>query len=216
MGLADELLIIHRAITRALGVAHERGQQYAERGFGDAVAEKGYRDFGRCLVRLVNAHHDAEEEIIFPRLRPLMTSVPFAELEAQHHELHDSLDATAAALDSADAGAAAGAWLDRFVPAIGRVRASWTAHIAVEEAHVTQPAIDAALDGAAQGELAKTISERAQKNSHTPQLTIPFVLYNLGPGDRAHLQGRFPAQLVGMVDGPWKEQWAPMKCLLLD
>lgn len=216
MGFADELLIIHRVVTRALGVAYERGRQYAEHGFPDATAEKGYRNFGRCTVRLVKVHHEGEEEIFFPKLRPLMSSVPFAELEAQHEELLLPLEAAGAALDSADAGEAPAAWLDRFIPAIDRVRAAWTAHIAAEESYITQPALDAVLDAAGQGEMAKAASEHGQRSMPAPELNMAFVLYNLSPADRAQMLDRFPPHLLGMIDGPWKPHWAPMKSLLLE
>jgi hypothetical protein len=214
MGFADLLLIVHRAVTRALQVAQERGKEYAERGFADPVAEKGYRDFSRCALNLLHAHHETEEAIIFPRLRPLLGSCPFGDLETQHKEIVGAIDAATTALDAADAGTAQSAWLDRFVPAIGRVRTAWTNHIAVEEVHITQPAIDKVMDGAAQADMAKTAAEHGQKHAHAPQLDIAFLLYNLGPDERAHLL--FPPQLVSMVEGPWKEQWAPMKSLLLD
>jgi hypothetical protein len=219
MGFADDLLMIHRVITRALQVAQERGQEYAQHGFGDAVAEKGYRDFSRCALKLLHAHHDGEEAIIFPKLRPLLASCPFGDLEAQHREIVGAIDAANAALDDAEGASpapSASAWLDRFVPAIGRVRTAWHDHIAVEEAHITQPAVDEVMDGAAQANLAKTASEHGQKNAYAPQLGIAFLLYNLAADDRAQLLRLLPPQLVSMVEGPWKEQWAPMKPLLLE
>jgi hypothetical protein len=216
MALAEDLLIIHRVITRALAVAEDRGRHFATAGFGSPGDEKGYRDFSRCLVKLIKGHHDSEEVIIFPRLRPVLPLVPYADLESQHHELVGALDAAGAALDAADAGAAAATWLDRLVSALGRARETWTAHIAVEEGHFTQAALDAVLDAAKQGDISKAAAEDGQKRGHIPQLNIAFVLYNLQPAERALFSAKFPPQLVELVHGPWKEQWSTMKPFLLE
>jgi hypothetical protein len=216
MGLGDDLLVIHRVVTRALGVALEKGEEFSKSGFPSSTTEKGYRDFARCLVKLVKAHHDGEETIVFPRLRAVLPSVPFEDLERQHHDLVGALDAAEGALDAAESGAPTLTWLDRLVPALGRARETWTTHIALEESHFTPAALDRALDASAQAEISKAAAEDGQKRGHVPQLNVAFILYNLVPADRAVLLSKFPPQLIGLLDGPWKEQWAPMRPFLLD
>ncbi len=201
MALAEDLLIVHSVITRALSVAHERGREFAAAGFGDAGAEKGYRDFSRCLVKLVKAHHDGEEAIVFPRLRPLLPSVPFADLEKQHHDLVGSLDAAESALDAAEAGAPAATWLDRLLPALGRARETWTAHIAVEEDHFTPAALDGALDSANQAEILE--SRRGAWPEARPPSPAQCRLRPLQPASCRQKRARRQVPSAGRGPGPW-------------
>jgi len=68
----------------------------------------------------------------------------------------------------------------------------------------------------AQAEISRAAAEDGQKRGHVPELNVAFILYNLAPAQRAVLVGKFPPPVVGLVDGPWKQQWAPMKPFLLD
>ena len=45
---------------------------------------------------------------------------------------------------------------------------------------------------------------------------VPFILYNLAPGERALMAAGMPAAVTQqLVPGPWKEKWAVMQPFLL-
>jgi hypothetical protein len=42
------------------------------------------------------------------------------------------------------------------------------------------------------------------------------VLFNLDPIDRAAMSATIPKPVADLIQGEWKEKWAPMKPFLLD
>ena len=205
--LADELSRIHRVVTRAITVARERGRGFAEAGFPDATMRRGYVDYVGCLLALVHTHHDSEEELVFPHLRSRMTALPIEQLEAQHRELVTALDRAQEELDAAR-------WSE-LVHTLDGIDAAWRAHIAIEESAFSPAAVDAALDADAQATLLRTVGEHAQRKVSSPELALPFVLYNLEPADRAILAATLPPPVRNLIEGPWRAQWAPMRAFLL-
>lgn len=214
--LVDSLHRIHRVISRGLAVARVHGLVFARSGFADGTARRGFVDYARCLVLLLRAHHDGEEELLFPRLVGAASGGTLAELEAQHRELVAALHDAAAATERAESGAPESEWLDELVAALAVVEPRWLAHIALEEATLTQPLFDGLMSHDDQLALLRALAEHGQKNGHVPELAVPFALYNLDAADRAALVRLMPPQVTNeLMPGPWRAQWAPMQRFLL-
>ncbi len=214
--LVDSLHRIHRVITRGLAVARVHGTLFASQGFADATARRGYVDYARCLVLLLRAHHDGEEELFFPRLVGATSGGTLAELEAQHRELVAALHDAIAATERAANGAPDSEWVDELLGALAVIEPRWLAHIALEQATVTQALLDELMSRDEQLVLLRALSEHGQKNGHVPELAVPFALYNLEAGDRAALQRLMPPHVTNeLMPGPWRAQWAPMQPFLL-
>lgn len=214
--LVDSLHRIHRVISRGLAVARVHGLVFARDGFADATLRRGFVDYARCLVLLLRAHHDGEEELLFPRLVGAASGGTLAELEAQHRELVAALHDAAAATERAESGAPEGEWVDELVAALAIVEPRWLAHIALEEATLTQPLLDGLMSRDDQLALLRALAEHGQKNGHVPELAVPFALYNLDAADRAALVRLMPPQVTNeLMPGPWRAQWAPMQRFLL-
>ena len=67
--IGGDLVRVHRAVTRAVGVAQEQGAAYVAAGLPDADTEEGYLTYVRCLVLLLHGHHTTEDKSMFPLLR---------------------------------------------------------------------------------------------------------------------------------------------------
>lgn len=214
--LVDNLHRIHRVVTRGLAVARAHGEEFLRDGFVDAATRKGFVDYSRCLVLLLRAHHDGEEELLFPRLRSAVAGETVALLESQHRELVAALDEARAATERAEAGEPSSDWLAELVSALAVVEPRWRAHIELEEKTATQPLFDALMSRPEQLELLRALSEHGQRNGHVPQLAVPFALYNLDAQDRAALQRLMPPQVTSeLMPGPWRAQWSTMQPFLL-
>ena len=168
--LVDNLHRIHRVITRALAVALARGENFAREGFADETSRRGFVDYARCLVLLLRAHHEGEEEMLFPRLVGGTSGGNLAELEAQHRELVAALHDAVAATDRAEAGEPPREWLGELVTALAIIEPRWAAHVELEQKTVTQAVLDGLMGADDQMALLRALAEHGQKNGHVPPL----------------------------------------------
>jgi hemerythrin-like domain-containing protein len=215
--LVDNLHRIHRVITRALAVALAHGENFAREGFADETSRRGFVDYARCLVLLLRAHHEGEEEMLFPRLVGGTSGGNLAELEAQHRELVAALHDAVAATDRAEAGEPPREWLGELVTALAIIEPRWAAHVELEQKTVTQAVLDGLMGADDQMALLRALAEHGQKNGHVPPLAVAFLVYNLEPADRAALQRLMPSQVTNeLMPGPWRTQWSTMQRFLLE
>lgn len=214
--LSSDLLAFHHVISRAMAVSLERAREYGRKGFPDAAVRRGYLDYVTCLVTLTRAHHDTEDELVFPAFDARMPTVPFDILDAQHGRLLPLLDAVAASVEAGAAGRPGAEWLPQLADSLESLGELWTEHIGVEEKHLTAEAISRAFSAAEQEELSRKASEHGQKLAQPAPLLLPFVLFNLDPAERAVLAAKLPPPLVKqLIPIDWKEAWSPMKPFLL-
>jgi len=215
--LGGDLLRIHRIITRALSVCRERGSAFARADFPDASTREGYVSYARALLSALRAHHDAEDELAFPRFRERIPDAPYDRLERDHADLVPALTAADEAVEGALAGLPAAAWLGRLLGALDRIDRLSHDHIAIEEEHFNVRTIGSALSPEEQGELGRALSAHAQQHSGPDYLVVPFLLHNLEPADRAAMAANFPPIVMQqLVPIAWKEKWAPMRPFLLE
>jgi hypothetical protein len=97
--IAEDLLCIHAIITRGLKVAIERSGLFAQGGYPDASARKGFIDYVGSLVSVLHAHHLTEGDLFFPYFRNILPDAPVDLLTAQHRELEPLLQQAKAAVD---------------------------------------------------------------------------------------------------------------------
>jgi hypothetical protein len=214
--LADDLLRIHKIVTRGLSVARDRGAEYARGSFPDAGTRTGYVSYARALMSTLRAHHGAEEHLAFPRFRERIPDAPYDRLDREHQDLLPALGAADDAVESALLGLPPAVWLGRLLGALDRIDQLWHAHIAVEERHFDSGTLDSAFSGEEQEELARALSGYAQKNSGPDYLVVPFMLRNLDAADRAAFSSKLPPIVTEqLVPVAWREKWAPMEAFLL-
>jgi hemerythrin-like domain-containing protein len=212
--LANDLLRIHRAITRGLSVGLEKGAQYVQDGFPDPATRKGYTDYVQSLAIVLAAHHLAEDEIAFPAISEKLPGVPYGKLATDHQ----AIDTLVGPLRQAVAQAAAGedAALPGLVNGLRSIHDLWAPHIHIEETHFTPAALAGVMPVEEQMRLSGAMAQHSQEHATPGFLALPFVLFNLNPEDRAAMTATMPAMLVEeLIPKTWKDLWAAMKPFLL-
>jgi hemerythrin-like domain-containing protein len=214
--LAQDLLRIHRALTRGLTVAAEKGAEFAHHGFPDPGLKRGFTDYAQALAVVLKAHHLAEDEIAFPFFRERLPGSLYERLSADHEKiaallitLNQAIAAAAATGSQAD--------LNLLVDDLRSIGALWTPHISLEEAHFSEEALAAVMTLEEQGRMSGAMAKHSQDHATPGYLALPFTLFNLQAEDRAAIAAGMPSIVIDeLVPKVWKDQWAPMKPFLLE
>ena len=213
-----DMLRIHRVITRGLDVAGQRGEAFAQDGFPSTTIQEGFLTYLRALSGVLDAHHLGEDETAFPYLREKVPDAPYDKLMADHRQIEGILEHLGTAVGAVAGNAQPADALRALNGIVVRLAGLWHPHIGIEESILYDPERVAALmDEEENVQLSQKMSESSQKHLHATEIEIPFVLYNLGPEDRAVMAKMLPPvvtqQLVPLV---WRAKWAPMKPFLLE
>ena len=86
--VGNDLLLIHKVITRALNVSWQKSQ-------GTDLSEshqEGFMTYVRALTILLDAHHAGEDELAFPFWRIRLPNGPFDKLSEHHRQMVTYLD----------------------------------------------------------------------------------------------------------------------------
>ena len=214
--LAEDLLRIHRVVTRALHVALTSGQKFAQSGFPDDSMRRGFYNYVRSLSILLNSHHIGEDEIAFPRAKERIPGIPVDHLCADHKEMAGILTEINQMLEKSASGVKDDEVLVGLNDALGRLNNLWTDHIHLEEDVFAARKLREAFKDYEQADLDRTISEFSRKHSSPNYLLVPFILYNLSEEDRKKMMSSMPKVIIPvMVNVIWKNKWESMKPFLL-
>jgi len=216
INIAEDLLCIHAVITRGLNVSIEKGRLFAQGGYPDASARKGFIAYVGSLVSVLHAHHLTESDLFFPYFRDKLPDAPFDLLITQHRELEPVLQQAKAATDEVSAEAQAGVAMARLNGLLGRIVEFWHPHIRIEEDHLPVERVATLIDAKEQETLAKAATKHSQQHSGPAHLVVPFLLYNLPP-DKRPVFARWMPPVVTRLLLPivWRRKWAPMRPFLL-
>ena len=214
--LAQDLIRIHRVITRSLNITKTKGKEFLVSGFPSDQCLLGYTSYTHCLLSVLGSHHQGEDLIAFPAFRKVLPSAPYAQLLMDHHGIETLLAQLAPAIadvssDAPDIG------LRIIVDTIQKMLEIWEPHIQLEEYYFSREALSAVLDSEEQRLIGEAASKHSQEHSGPPYWVIPFILFNLDRKDRETMAASFPPMIMDdLVPKVWKDQWAPMKSFLLD
>jgi hemerythrin-like domain-containing protein len=213
-GRGGSLIRIHRVITRALKIAHEKAENYQRDGFPADSIRQGYALFLRSLVQVLRAHHRSEDEVVFPFLEQKQVEAAYHELVMDHRTFDSFLYDVEALIPKVEEGDTS--VLSALEDALSKVNALWHPHIAKEEMEMLAAALQV-LSIEEEQELNMLVAKHVQEHGGSPELAVPFTLYNLSADDRALFARDFPPEVVNqLVPGPWKEKWGLMQPFLLD
>jgi hemerythrin-like domain-containing protein len=213
--LAQDLIRIHKVITRAIDVDLIKGKQYIKNGFASSQEQAGYASYTHSFIEVLDAHHTSEDTIVFPELHHVLPSAPYAMLTAEHHQVERILSVMRPALSELSVDALVG--LTTILDSLQKLSTLWAPHYQLEEKNFTAEAINAVFSPEDQLRLSDLISKNSQEHSGPPYWVIPFVLFNLDGEDRAAMAASIPPIVMEeLLPNTWKDQWAPMKPLLLD
>jgi hypothetical protein len=199
-----------------LNVSIERGRQFAQRGYPDASARKGFIAYVGSLLSVLHAHHLTESDLFFPYFRDKLPDAPFDLLIAQHRDLEPLLQEAKVATDEVAAEAQAGVAMARLNSLLGRIVEFWHPHIRIEEGHFTVDRVATLIDAKEQEALAKAGAKHGQQHAGPGYLVVPFLLYNLPPDKRAVFARWMPLVVTRLLlPIVWRRKWAPMRPFLL-
>lgn len=211
------LVLIHRVLSRAFEVGLQYTEAYAREGVPDPATGAGLALYLSTLAGTLHIHHSGEDEIAFPFLQDKLPDVPVDTLVAEHHQMEAVLDELHPVLDRLRHNPEDGAALEAAHGALTRLAEIWPRHIDVEESTISVPRLLATITEEELGRWLQQMGQHRPEGAPPDPLTVPFILYNLSPEDRALMAGQMPPVVSQeLVPGPWKEHWAPMKPFLLD
>lgn len=215
--IAADLARIHLVVTRGVAVAREHCQAFARDGFPDATTREGFTRYVEALVALLDGHHLTEDEMMFPYLQPILPDAPYAALTADHQEvvrLLQEISGIVTAVRTADDPRPA---LAELAPVLARLDAAWHPHRITEEEHFSAKNLAPLIPPDEQERVGLEWAKHGQEHAGPAPLAVPFILYNLPPGERAIMLHKMPPVVTQeLLPGPWKEQWGPMQPFLLD
>jgi len=202
------LMYIHRAISRGLRVSLENSQAFAEGGFPDKASEAGFWTYVQTFEFVTHGHHLTEDDLFFPYLRDRLAGVDFDALSAEHVAIAAMLGEIAAAREAGS--------LPNLHQALARMDGAWDLHRSKEEKAFSPEIAARVMTPPEHIELGQKAAAHSQEHGGPAPLVIPFVLFNLEPGDRASMAAAYPVEILNhLVPVVWKEQWAPMQPFLL-
>ncbi len=206
---------IHSIITRGLQVSIENIQGARQQGFQDEHRRAGLFQYIRALASVVNSHHLTEDEIAFPYFQKLLPDVPFDQLTRWHQEMDGMLAEITLVLDKCEQNVQPETNLGGLENALASLNESWHPHIKMEtDTFITK--VDGLIPEEEQLRLIRQFSEHGQKIALPPELTLPFLLYNLPPQDRQVFSREIPAEVLQhLVPVVWKARWEAMTPYLL-
>lgn len=219
--ISDSMLMTHAVITRALAVAEAAAGDISAAGASapdtDARSRDGFAKYARCLTEVLDAHHQVEDEVVFPYFRDRIAQMPFDRLSAEHEEIeHHIAEVRAAGKTAGGAGPNVTALAQAVARGVAAMTHIWQPHIRIEEHHLGHERLDPLLDPEENTRVAMDVGQASMAKIESDYLVIPFILYNLDPERRAAFSRALPPQVFEeMVPVVWRPQWEPMSPYLL-
>jgi hypothetical protein len=213
--LAQDLVRIHKVITRGLTIGLTRGKEFLADGFTSEGIKDGFAKYIQSLGAVLDAHHLAEDEIAFPALKRKIPGAPYKRLALDHKKIEAALTPMMKSIaEVAEANPLPG--IGGVVDGLKKIKAVWTSHIGIEETCFSSNEIVGAMSPEEQAEISIAMAKHSQEHAGPPYLVVPFVLYNLAGPDRDAMSATFPAPVRELVEKDWKDQWGLMRPFLLD
>jgi hemerythrin-like domain-containing protein len=212
---AQDLVRIHRVITRGLSVGTEKCDKFLRQGFIDDEVRQGFATYIKSLLIVLDAHHRSEDEVVFPALKPILPDMPYDKLSSDHKQIELLLELMRSSIASGTEECG-GIDLHKLLGELQQVSTLWAPHIAIEEQQVTKSTLEGRMSLAEQISLSIATSRHSQAHAIPPYLALPFVLYNLDATDRLAFAAPLPGFLKRvLIPILWRSKWAPMKPFLL-
>ena len=214
--LAQDLVRIHKIITRAINVGLTKGTEYLQTGFPPSQVILGYSRYTACLVSVLGSHHQVEDQILFPAFRKVIPSAPYGQLASDHNKIEMLLALFPNEITSLS-GDVLLHEISVITDSLHKILGIWASHYQLEEQYFSTHALNAVLDLDGQRLIGDAVGKFIQERPGPVNLLIPFNLYNLEPTDRAAMAANFPTNVIDeLVPKVWIDQWTPMKPFLLN
>ena len=167
--VGNDLLRIHKVITRALHVSLQNSQGTNL----DEGHRQGFATYVRALTILLHGHHASEDELAYPFWRTRLPAGPFDMLSEQHGQMIAYLEQIERWL-----GAGQAAWQPAVMSELHHpltdLQTLWQTHIALEEATIGPENSRQYLTPAENEQLSRQLAEHGQAHAQPSELVMPF------------------------------------------
>lgn len=213
--LGRDIIIYHKIITRGIEISNKNARAYLDKGHLQVSTESGFLKYLQTLSSILQAHHMAEDNVIFPYVQNLIPEVPYKRLMDEHEILSAQLQKIEATIPDLKSNNNLEASLIQLNSSLTKIDELWYPHIKIEE-HMIYEKIGSMINTKDMIQLKTEFTQFYQKNVSPDYLVVPFSLYNLQPDERALISKGIPEIVTKqMVPIDWKDKWAPMKPFLL-
>jgi hemerythrin-like domain-containing protein len=208
--VAKDLLRIHAVITRGIEVSTKNCQELL--GKKESVPA-GFLDFVQACSVVLKAHHETEDELVFPYFREKLRDVPFDSLMSDHQKLSGEISTITAALSELRKRTDNLVALETLAGALNRIKEIWHPHIGIEETRMSAEILEKLLPVEEHVAISARFTKHGIARSNPPQLVVPFILYNLeAPGPRKAMSAGMPKILTKFIMPVfWRSKWIGMK-----
>jgi hemerythrin-like domain-containing protein len=207
--VAKDLQRIHAVITRGIEVSTKNCKEFLRK---KEKAPEGFLDYVQAFSVVLKAHHETEDELVFPYFREKLRDVPFDSLTSDHGKMEGEIGKIGAALLEIRKQPDHLAGLEALSGALNRIKEIWHPHIGIEESRMSEEILERLLPVEEHIILSVRFSKHGIARSNPPQLVVPFILYNLEPGPRKAMAANMPKMLTKFIlPVLWRSKWIRMK-----
>jgi iron-sulfur cluster repair protein YtfE (RIC family) len=126
--LAQDIVRIHKVISRSLEVGVNRGTEYLKERFQSEQELTGYANYVHCLAEVLGSHHTSEDQITFPELQRVLPWAPYDRFATDHHHVEELLATLRPAIGNLS-GEAAGEGPKEIVEILEKISEVWFPHM---------------------------------------------------------------------------------------
>ena len=214
--VVGDLRRIHSVMTRALKVSIEHSHSFSLKESVEPSETEGFILYARCLASMIHSHHISEDDLAFPYFKDKLADFPHDTLSAQHREMTIYLEEINNSIERIENSGASKEELENLKNTFKLIQKIWMPHIRIEETHISEDNVGTVLDMKERIRIGGLISKNSQKHQKAGIIMLPFILYNMEPGDREVMLQAFPWFLRRIVVPLIiKKRWFPMKPYLL-
>lgn len=214
--IGEDYIRFHKVMTRGLAVSLQNINKFLQIGTLEKLNREGFIKYVQSFSSVLNGHHQAEDEEIFPYFEDKLFEVPYKRLKSEHvifkdglQEINTGIDHLTLENDELDS-------LKLLKSGLEKIDQIWHPHIQIENTQLYERIGSLNIDLEEMIRLQKEDKEFFQEHTGPAYLVMPFVLYNLSTEDRAILtQGSPEAVKKQILSNDWKDKWTPMQPFLL-
>ena len=211
--LSKGLDLIHRVLSRPLDIGISHIDSCLSSKKVDMENHEGFKDYISSLTTVFNAHHNGEEEILFPTFEKQINNADFSILKKQHKELHPLMVQITTKIDVDNPSLYQ---YEEIRNLLKETKDLWIKH-RDEEEQLVELEMEPVISLAEQIDLNNKLSKHGQSMSEPANLVLPFLIYNLEGAERDEFTNDMPWILKKFIlPIVWKSKWEKMRPFLLD
>ncbi len=214
--VGTDIIRFHRIITRSLKIVIQNVNRFLEIEAIEKQKREGFLKYIQTFSTVMDAHHILENERIFPYYRDKLPDAPYDRLMTQHKWIKTSLSEINNGIKNLKSNSDELESLNLLKTSLKQIDKIWHPHMRIEEEQIYERVGSLNPGPEENNTLKEEFSQFFGEHAEPAYLTVPFMLYNLSPEDRAIIAQGFPEVVTKkLVPIDWKDKWKPMQPFLL-